>query len=264
MIDKKRLEILYDQYNHTKFIYPDPVAFLHQAWDDSDREIVAFIASSLAYGNVSQILKSIASVLKEMAPSPAQFLRRSSKELLISTFSGFKHRFTTGRELALILFGIKCIVEQYGDLQACLVRHIDEDGEPTLSVLSVFSERILSASGVAQSTLVPIPSKGSACKRLNLFMRWMVRQDNIDPGGWDCISASKLIVPLDIHMHRICHALGFTRRKQADMRTALEITNAFRSVVPEDPVRYDFALTRLGIREDGDLEGFLREYDCKD
>jgi len=87
----------------------------------------------------------------------------------------------------------------------------------------------------------------------------MVRQDKIDPGGWDLVPVSKLIIPLDTHMHRIGLMFNLTRRRQADMRTALEITHAFRRIAPDDPVRYDFALTRLGIREDADLEGFLNK-----
>ena len=105
--------------------------------------------------------------------------------------------------------------------------------------------------------LLPSPSAGSACKRLNLFLRWMVRQDNVDPGGWDSVSPAKLIIPLDTHMHRIGRRLGLTPRRQADLRTAIEITEGFRGICPSDPVRYDFALTRLGIRRDEGVEDFL-------
>ena len=107
--------------------------------------------------------------------------------------------------------------------------------------------------------MLPCPSRGSACKRLNLYMRWMVRRDDIDLGGWDRVPASKLVVPLDTHMHRIALAFGATRRKQANLRTALELTAAFRAIAPDDPVRYDFALTRFGIRSDMDVEAFLRQ-----
>ena len=95
---------------------------------------------------------------------------------------------------------------------------------------------------------LPSPDGGSACKRLNLFLRWMVRKDNVDPGIWQSIPASHLIVPLDTHMHRIAKAMGLTSRKQADIQSAIEITGAFSFIRPADPVRYDFALTRLGIK----------------
>jgi uncharacterized protein (TIGR02757 family) len=105
--------------------------------------------------------------------------------------------------------------------------------------------------------LLPSPGRGSACKRLNLFLRWMVRSDEVDTGVWQGVAASKLIVPLDTHMHRIAGQMGLTQRKQPDMRTALEITDRFRSIAPMDPVRYDFALTRLGIRQALDTNGDL-------
>ena len=97
--------------------------------------------------------------------------------------------------------------------------------------------------------LVPIPEKGSAAKRLHLFMRWMIRKDAVDPGGWDDLSPSRLIVPVDVHMHRICTHLAFTQKKQANLKTAVEVTQCFRKIMPQDPVKYDFALTRIGIEQ---------------
>ncbi|MCK4719805.1 DUF2400 family protein, partial [bacterium] len=98
--------------------------------------------------------------------------------------------------------------------------------------------------------LLPDPGKGSACKRMNLYLRWMVREDDVDPGGWGKVSRSRLLVPLDIHMFRICSMLNLTCRKQANLLTVMEITNAFREINPDDPVKYDFAITRLGIRDE--------------
>ena len=107
-----------------------------------------------------------------------------------------------------------------------------------------------------RNSLLPLPDRGSACKRLNLFMRWMVRQDAVDPGGWSGVPLSKLIIPLDTHMHRISRAMGLTSRRQADMGTAMEVTRAFQKFAPDDPLRYDFVLTRLGIRKDMDVTQF--------
>ena len=113
-----------------------------------------------------------------------------------------------------------------------------------------FVKRLNAFTSGKRKHVLACPDKGSACKRLNLFLRWMVREDNVDPGGWNQVPASMLIIPLDTHMHRIGHSFQLTSRKQADMRTALEITKAFREMSPQDPVRYDFSLTRLGIRND--------------
>ncbi|MBW2226086.1 MAG: DUF2400 family protein, partial [Deltaproteobacteria bacterium] len=107
--------------------------------------------------------------------------------------------------------------------------------------------------------LVALPEKGSACKRMNLFLRWMVRKDRVDPGGWADVPLSKLIVPLDTHMHKISLQLGFTSKKQANMHAALEITDGFKNFVPDDPVKYDFSLTRFGIREGMDMNSLLSQ-----
>jgi uncharacterized protein (TIGR02757 family) len=108
-----------------------------------------------------------------------------------------------------------------------------------------------------EGILLPRPMKGSACKRLHLFLRWMVRKDEVDPGVWSGLDPTMLMIPLDTHMFRIARAFQLTRRRQADMRAVLEITDAFRAICPEDPVRYDFSLTRLGIREGVDIGDIL-------
>ena len=252
---RERLDELYALHHRREFIHPDPLEFLYDYHDFRDREVVGLIASSLAYGRVAQILKSVSSVLKRMGPSPYLFLLNSSPELLLSTFSDFKHRFTTGKELASMLWGAKRVIEQYGSLYACFTAGLGDDDDMILPALSAFvCELSAHLSRERKNSLLPSPNAGSACKRLNLFLRWMVRRDEVDPGGWSSVPISKLIVPLDIHMHRICLLLNLTRRRQADLRTAIDITYAFRRILPEDPVRYDFALTRLGIREDADLE----------
>ena len=117
-----------------------------------------------------------------------------------------------------------------------------------IPALNQFCRKLTSYGNPAH--LIPLPGRGSACKRINLFMRWMVRRDAVDPGGWEGISPPMLTIPLDVHMHRTGRILQLTSRKQANMRTALEITDGFSKWVPEDPVRYDFSLTRLGIRKD--------------
>jgi len=250
LILKETLEHLYGKYNKREFVHPDPLEFLYLYEDPLDREIVGLIASSLAYGRVFQILRSVSNVLEKMAPSPSRFIEESSMESLLRAFSGFKHRFTTGDEIAAMLFGIKNVITKHDSLHTCFKTGFINNGESILPALTEFVKELSRSFNHRSSSLVPLPAKGSACKRLNLFLRWMVRRDDVDPGGWDDIPPSKLVIPLDTHMHRICLALGFTKRKQADMKTALEITDAFRKIAPYDPVRYDFALTRLGIRKD--------------
>jgi len=248
---------LYTKYNHREFVHPDPLEFLYEYPRVDDREIVALIASSLAYGRVRQILKSVGSVLQRLK-SPHAFLLRSSRESLVRDFKDFKHRFTTGLELATMLYGIKKAIQEHGSLNACFVKGFRSEDETVIPALSSFVAELSSVFSAKPRSLLPSPAAGSACKRLNLFLRWMVRNDEVDPGGWQNIPASKLVVPIDVHMHRISLSLGLTSRKQPDLKTAYEITSAFMRLQPDDPVRYDFVLTRLGIRDDLDPAQFLR------
>jgi uncharacterized protein (TIGR02757 family) len=181
-------------------------------------------------------------------------------ERLREAFGGFRHRFATGEQLAALLLGAKRLVERHGSLHACFAAHLADGAETVAPALAAFADELRAAAGGLDAHLLPCPSRGSACKRLNLFLRWMVRRDAVDPGGWGGVSPAQLIVPLDVHMHRICRTLGLTARRQADGRAAEEITRAFRRFASDDPVRYDFALTRLGIRGDSDLDGFLRRW----
>lgn len=245
-IHRRRLERIYRRYHRREFLHTDPVGFLHDYPDLRDREIAGFIASALAYGRVAQIEKSVSHVLDRM-PSPADFLERSSKRSLLRAFSGFKHRFTGGEELAAALHALKRIIDRYGSIEGCFNAAFREDDDTILPALSFFVAECVREGAGRRSSILASPAGGSACKRLNLYLRWMVRRDDVDPGGWKKIPPSKLIVPLDTHMFRICRSLGFTRRRQADMRSAIEVTGAFRKLAPEDPVRYDFALTRSGI-----------------
>ena len=258
-ITKPQLERLYALYNSRKWVHPDPLEFLYDYGDLKDREVAGLIASSLAYGRVAQILKSVSGVLEKMGPSPFGFLVSSKPSSLRRIFSDFKHRFTTGEDLALMLMGARSVIKRFGSLYECFLSGFNDDDETVLTGLSCLVSELRTNLNGRSNSLLPLPEKGSACKRWNLFLRWMVRKDQVDPGGWDRISPAKLIIPLDIHMHRICLSLKLTGRKNADMRTAIEITSAFRKIEPEDPVRYDFALTRLGIRKDADLDAFLRK-----
>ena len=254
---KNKLEELYSYYNRREFVHPDPLEFLYNYENTRDVELVALIASSLAYGRVAQILKSVSAVLEIISPSPYLFLTGISEKELLKSFKGFKHRFTTGEDMSCMLLAVKKMIKQDGSLFNAFLSGYKESDDNILPALSSFVRRLANESGGGKNSLIPLPDRGSACKRLILFLRWMVRKDSVDPGGWDLICPSKLIIPLDTHMYNICSSLKMTCRKQADMRTAIEITNAFKRVIPEDPVKYDFSLTRLGIRKEGDPALFL-------
>jgi uncharacterized protein (TIGR02757 family) len=260
-VAREMMENLYVMYNKKEYIHPDPLEFLYQYDSVHDREVAGMIASALAYGRVFQIIAGVGSVLRCMGSSPYQFLKDVPYSLLVDIFSDFRYRFTTGEELVEMLCGIKKVIEKYGSLHECFVSRFRQDDSTVERALTLFVSEIREhANGERYNSLLPSPAKGSACKRLNLFLRWMIRKDEVDPGGWTDIPASKLIVPLDTHMNRLCLLCRITHRKQSRMRTAHEITDYFRRIVPEDPVRYDFALTRLGIREDTDHSLFMNEW----
>jgi uncharacterized protein (TIGR02757 family) len=247
VFEKAFLDGLYAKYNRREFVHPDPLEFLYNYDSPAEREIVGIVASSLAYGRVAQILKSVSGLLDLMGGSPLDFVASASPTRMKKTFSGFKHRFTTGDDLSVMLSGVKKAVRRHGSLKECFISHHRDEHETFLPALSGFIREI-SGAECGCNFLAPTPDRGSACKRLNLFLRWMVRRDGVDPGGWDELPASKLIVPIDTHMFGIGARLGLTARKQADLKAAVEITDAFKTISPGDPVKYDFALTRIGIR----------------
>lgn len=250
---KQALDKLYAKYNHKKWIHPDPLEFLYQYQDKRDREIVGLIASSLAYGRVKQILKSVAQVLDRMH-RPYGYLLNTNLKGLKRDFAGFKHRFTHEQELVDLLWGVKKALMEHHDLEQCFVSGMDGD---MVAAMGAFAEKLLPNCWEQPNSLIPHPLKNSACKRLNLYLRWMVRKDRVDPGLWSKVAPSRLIVPLDTHMLKTAHALGFCLNKQGNMGCAVKITQEFQKICPQDPVRYDFCLTRLGIRGERDLAWFL-------
>ena len=247
------LDSLYQKYNRRAFVHPDPLELVYRYDAPADQEIAGLIAACLAYGRVAQILASVTRVLdavgRDAQNSPRSFLDRATDKELTQLLPKFKHRFTPGAEVAALLLGVKRALAEHGSLETLFAAGMKMTDDTVLPALSVFVDRLRVLAGGAQAcpSLLSSPADGSACKRLNLFLRWMVRRDPVDPGPWRSVSRAKLVVPLDIHLHRIARQLRLTDRKQADLKTALEVTRGFAGCNPRDPVRYDFSLTRLGI-----------------
>jgi len=257
------LDAVYDKYNKKELISPDPLEFLFHYDNIKDREIAGLIAACLAYGKVAQILKSVDAVLSRMGESPLTFIENHTPEDFAKIYGDFKHRFTTGGELANFLRGVKSVISNYGSLEACFYEGFDDSQETVHEALTVFAAKLMELSKTSKNSMLPDPSLGSACKRLHLFLRWMIRSDEVDPGGWKNSYSSKLIVPLDTHMYRFGRFYGFTSRNNAGLAAALEITAGFRELCPDDPVKYDFALTRFGIRHELNweiLDGIMRDF----
>ena len=242
--NKAFFDALYNQYNRRGLLHPDPLEFLRQ-WpaDVREREVGALLAACFAYGNVQAILKNLQKLFAIM-PLPRTYILAATPQKLRRDFKHFKYRFTTAQELADFLLSIQKILRRYGTLETCFTSGLKDTDRTACAALKNFAAQLRQAG--AGGSLVPDPQKGSALKRLNLFLRWMVRQDEVDPGGWQ-VPPRLLIVPLDVHMHRCARWLGLTKRNSADMKTALEITRSLARFCPQDPVKYDFCITRFGI-----------------
>ena len=244
---KKKLESICSRYNKREYVNPDPLLFLYDYPEKKNREIAGFIAACFAYGRVEQIMKTVAFVLEKMKFSPFDYLMGQSKKDMANDFQGFQYRFANDVHLTHLLWGIREVLSQFESLENCFYAGWTPEDETVLPGLIFLFDQINKNKQVGH--LLADPQKKSACKRSLLFLRWMVRKDLVDPGGWEEVSSSQLIVPLDTHMHKIGTILEFTRRKSPDMKTALEITQGFQKVLKKDPVKYDFCLTRFGIRK---------------
>lgn len=250
---KEKLEELYLKYNRREFVHPDPLEFLYNYARPEDREIAALFASSLAYGRVEQILKTVERIMAIMGHNPFDYICSGNEKKFGKDFEGIVHRFATGDKIAALASGASGMISEYGSLEACFMKYMSHNAENVQNALVHFAAELRKHGIPDGDHLIPMPEKGGASKRLHLMLRWMSRSDDVDPGGWPHLPASKLIVPLDVHMHRISGLLGLTSRKQANLKASMEITAAFAEIQPEDPVKYDFALTRLGIRRDSDI-----------
>lgn len=243
---KNYLNLIYHKYNKKYFIHPDPLEFIYKYEDNKNKEIVGLIAACIAYGQVNQILKSINFILTIMN-NPYDYLKYQTEKQIKYDFANFKHRFTGPDQLCTLLLGIKKTLKEYSSLQNCFCYHIKPDVKNYIDALENF---IQSLNGPIKGFL-PSPYHKSACKRLNLFLKWMIRKDDVDPGCWanHQLTPAKLIIPLDTHMHKISLKLNLTRRKQADLVTAIEITENLKKYNDTDPIKYDFVLTRFMIHK---------------
>ncbi|MBN1786895.1 MAG: TIGR02757 family protein [Sedimentisphaerales bacterium] len=250
---KNILEGLYQKYNHKKFIPPDPLQFVYHYKSKADMEIAAFLAAVFAYGAVEQIEKFLTALLTKMGPRPAEFIKNFSatdKKL----FRNLKYRFNTSEDIISLLIILKKVLNRYGNLENLFLKGYNKTDENIIPAVNNFSHTLLkmhkAKPGRGLKFLLPDVKKGGTCKRLFLFLRWMVRQDKVDTGLWKGIDKSRLIVPVDVHMGRLSKIIGLHRRKTVNLKAAVEITAGFAQICPKDPVKYDFAMCRIGILED--------------
>jgi len=241
----------------------DPVDFVHQYEDRADQELVALLAANLAFGNVKAIRLKVAELLDRVGPSPAKAAENPKR--LFAQLDGWKHRVFIGEDVARLMIGARKLQKEDGSLGAAFAKALrgadvtapDDAHEALKEALSSFCDRIRVAGGLplpgeksvrrGPVNLLSNARAGGGAKRLHLFLRWMVRPaDGIDLGLWD-IPASRLLMPVDVHIHKLARNLGLTRRKDVSWQTAVEITSALATFDPSDPTRYDFSLCHMGM-----------------
>jgi uncharacterized protein (TIGR02757 family) len=253
---KNILEKLYSRYNHRDCIKPDPLQFVYRYKEPADMELAGLLAASLAYGRVRQIEKDLNDLFARMGASPYEFVLNFDKAGR-QKLNSFKHRFTTGEDIADLLMVLQKVLQEKGSIEKHFLLGYSKNDENIATALmkfcdslyAIYSKQTRRQVSRGMKYLVASPAGGSACKRLNLFLRWMVRDDEVDTGLWKGVDKAKLIVPVDVHMHRLSRILGFHVRKTPSLSTAIKITKSFAQISPADPVKYDFALSRIGIIE---------------
>lgn len=249
ILQKEILDELYEKYKH-KYSSKDPVWILHEFHEAKDIEIVGLITSAYSYGQVEQINTFVKKFLKNINFKVHEFTSNFSQQKDKKFLKGLYYRFNSEDDLSLLISNIKNVLNQFGSLQNLFLQMYMRTDKNIIPALSYFTEKLNRTGNVKSyyNYLIPKPENNSACKRLNLFLRWVVRKDEIDPGIWsDKIDKSKLIMPVDTHVYRIARKLKFTKRKSCDMKFAIELTEALKKFDVTDPVKYDFALCHYGI-----------------
>jgi uncharacterized protein (TIGR02757 family) len=278
----ERLEALRLEWRSRR-LDSDPLVFAHRYADPADREVVAFVSASLAFGRVASIQASVEKILSALGPHPAEFLEKWDEEH-IASLGAFRHRWVSGNDIEEFLRMVKRARHAHGSLGALFAKG-DEEGEETgeflegeegkpeaprgtrgarpnraahsdyVAALSTFHRNLQPLSPRASVPsrglrfLLPSPDSRSACKRSHLFLRWMIRTEGFDLGLWTGgrFTPARLLLPMDVHLHRISRRIGLTRRPTADLAASREATAWLRRISPADPVAYDWPLSRLGI-----------------
>lgn len=253
---KPVLDQLYASFNQPDSA-TDPIQIVRRFTRNDDREVVGFIAAALAFGRVASVLQSIERVLAVMGPAPAAYVRRFEPRRDAPAFAGIVHRWTREADIVAMLWLLRQMIDRAGSVEGFFLEGDDPAADDVADALDSFSTRAMALDLKAAYGKVPKrpgvcyffprPSAGSGCKRLNLFLRWMVRRDALDLGVWTRLSPARLIVPLDTHVIRVGRCLGLTTYTSPGWRMARDITASLRALDPADPVKYDFSVCHLGM-----------------
>ncbi|MFN0213342.1 MAG: TIGR02757 family protein [Saprospiraceae bacterium] len=249
---KELLEEATLRYNRPAFITDDPISIPHRFSKLQDREIMAFWAATLAWGQRKTIIQSANRLAELMDNAPHDFVLNHLEQDR-ARFESFKHRTFQATDTLWFLEFFQNYYQKNSTLEIAFSRHLRPDDRTVENALRGFHNDFFDHPYAPERTRkhVATPARGSTCKRLNMFLRWMVRKDKagVDFGLWKQISPAQLLIPLDVHVERVARQLGLLQRKQTDWQAVLELTQNLREFDPADPVKYDFALFGMGVLE---------------
>lgn len=247
---KKYLDRLYLKYSR-KYSSDDPVWILHNLKNKKDIEVLAFIISCFSYGRVELIVDFISKLTDSINKEIFEFIINYNSSRDRKYIKGFYYRFNTESDLSELFRCLSLVLKKYNSLENLFMEKYSTAEENILTPLNHFTKTFNSFSRIPQGSsfryLIPVPENNSTCKRLNLFLRWLVRKDNIDLGLWKNVSKSQLLIPVDTHVYQVSRELGLISRKSCDLKFSLILTDTLKTFDSNDPVKYDFALCHLGI-----------------
>jgi len=258
---KRLLDSYYNKFN-SHLSSKDPIWNLKLTKTDLDKEFLAFFISCYAYGNIVQINKHVKKFIDLSEGNIYGFIKDFNQRKFLNTIAqstlpeknnqkvSYYYRFNTEQDFIDLISSLQVIIKDYGSLKSLFLNHYIKSDSNVLPALNKFTSAIRNKSEHSKSFnyLLPDVSRNSTCKRLNLFLRWMVRKDSIDIGLWSReVDKAKLIIPVDTHVYNVSRKLNLVERKSCDIKFAIELTEKLKKFDPNDPVKYDFALCHIGV-----------------
>ncbi len=247
---KPYLDSLVAYYEQPTFIDSDPIAVCHGFDDPRDQEVIGLYAALLAWGRRATILDKLMELCERMQQRPYAFVRDFDRSRDAPRLDGFKHRTFTSGDAIWFTANLRCLLQKHKNVEAIFAADHSRSAMDTGRAIQGFSERMMRAHACTPSRLqkhLARPLRGSAAKRLCMFLRWMVRTGPVDLGLWQSIDMHQLVLPLDVHSGRQARDMGVLKRSSHDWKAALELTRVCRRLCPEDPARYDYAFFGLGV-----------------
>ncbi|MEF8817816.1 MAG: TIGR02757 family protein [Salinibacter sp.] len=250
------LDTLVDRHEQPSFIDGDPISIPHAFDDPRDREVIGLYAALLAWGRRDVMLRKLEALCERMGHAPNRFVRSFEKDRDAGALDDFVHRTFQPEDAIWLTHNLSRALARYGTVEGLFAAHRPDDSDdasPVAAMLQGVSTTLLTIDDETPQRLrkhLARPEAGSACKRLNMYLRWMVRPGPVDFGIWDCVDPAELMLPVDVHVGRQARALGLLERKSNDWKAVRQLTAICRSFCPSDPARYDFAFFGVGSQDE--------------